>query len=35
MTILSYFGMVVTPIFLAVFQNFLQLISYSEIYGGL
>ena len=35
MTILSYFGTCLTPIFLTIFQNFLQLISYSRFYSGL
>ena len=35
MTILSYFGTCLNPIFLTIFQNFLQLISYSRFYSSL
>ena len=35
MTILSYFGPCPNPVFLTIFQNFLQLISYSRFYSSL
>ncbi len=35
MTILSYFGSCPNPVFLTIFQNFLQLISYSRFYSSL
>ena len=34
-TILSYFATALTPVFLAIFQNNLQLISYRRFYSGL